>query len=647
MIKIRIIILLILGLFVETISLSQWQSKAAYKGSEGKLVYTSDSIGNRIPDFSYAGYKNGNAPISTIAVVDSVSPLEGDNTSNIQTAINRVALRPLDINGFRGAILMKAGRRYWVSGMLNLNVSGVVLRGVGDGSDSLTNTIIYAIGDSVAQPTIVLAGGGNLDPSNNNAWSGKVGSNVNITSDSVHVGDKTFQVANASSFSVGDNIIIYHPDTTPWKRAVNWGDIYAGSNPLPTDTGKNSYWDNANLLIKYNRFITAIDYVSNSITIDVPVFTTLVRSLSQSYIYKTDRAGIITNVGIENFRIDINNPYNQSSKNDGDERHHAQNGIWLGKIEDAWVRHCTVLHFVTSGIKTSIALRVTIDSCTAVDPISILDGQRRYNLDADNASQLILFSNCYASYARHAYAVNGTSTASGIVFYNCISEKSFNPSEGHRLWSQGLLYDNYKDMNRSDSPTDRALGLYNRGDMGSGHGWASVHSVAWNCNVGTAAIIIQQPPTAQSYGIGCIAGQVSGASPPAPFKRPQGYIEGTNVAGINPLSLYKAQLADRLSGTSGIGRTHIFLPHRIYLEQNYPNPFNPSTVIRYQIPTSSNVQLAISDCLGRDVSVLVNQIQSGGEHQVEWNAARYPSGVYFCRLKSNGLIETRKLILMK
>jgi hypothetical protein len=606
-----------------------WQSKIVRTGTTGKLEYTTDNEGNRIPDFSYAGYKNGASPIPMIAAVDTVSPVAGDNTTNIQAAINRVAARTLDGNGFRGALFMKGGR-YRVSGTILLNASGVVLRGAGEGSDSLTNTIIYATNDNANQPTVLIAGGGNSG-SGSSAWSGALTSNVNITSDTVHVGDRIFQVADASAFAVGDNIVIIHPKTTAWLRAISFGGV-------PNDT---VYWASQSLPITYNRFITAIN--GTTVTIDAPVFTTMVRSLSQSYVYKTNRSGILTKIGIENLRVDIMNPYNQSSTVDGDESHHAQDAIWLGKIEDAWVRHCTTLHFVQSGFKTSIATRVTIDSCSAIDPISIITGERRYNFNTYSASQLILFSNCYARYARHAYVSNGTSTVSGIVFYNCVSEGSFNASEGHRLWSQGMLYDNFRDFNTYVSSSSYVFGLYNRGDYGSGHGWAAVHSVAWNCTTGTSRMIIQKPPTGQNYAIGCF-GTATGAGP---FTGPQGYIEGTSTPGLNPSSLYKAQLAERLSPPTSVDRSESAISKDMYLNQNFPNPFNPTTNIEFRIANVGFVSLKVFDDLGREVATLVNETKSPGTYIAKWDASRFNSGVYFCRLQSGALMETKKLMLVK
>jgi len=618
-------------------SQTKWESQIVYYGPEGKLVYVADSLGNKIPDFSYAGYRNGNVPIPIIPVIDTVAPVPGDNTTNIQNAINRIKNKNLDSKGFRGALLMKAGC-YRVSGTIYLNGTGIVLRGEGEDSDTLKNTVIFATGDSITQPVVLVAGGGNSG-SNTSAWSGASTSNVNITSDTVYVGDRTFQIADASPFSVGDNIIIVQPKTMAWLRAVNFGGV-------PNDTGTTSYWANSDLTIKYNRFITAIN--GNTITIDAPVFYSLIKSLSQSYIYKTNRSGILTNIGIENLRVDINNPYNQSPAINGDERNHAQDAIWLGKIEDAWVKHCTTLHFVQSGFKTSIATRVTIDSCTALDPISIITGERRYNFNTYIASQLILFRSCYARYARHACVSNGTSTVSGIVFYNCTSDESENSSEGHRLWSQGLLYDNYKDINTNVSSNSYVLGLYNRGNYGSGHGWAAVNSVAWNCNTGLSNIIIQQPPTAQNYAIGCIGGNVTGTKPPAPFSCPNGYIEGTNTTGLSPASLYIAQLNERLGGTTKIETgNNMSFPVDFKLFQNYPNPFNPSTNISFEVSTGSYVILKVYDIMGHNVSTIVNGYKNKGKYTVNFDASKLASGVYFYLLRAGNFTQTRKMILMK
>jgi len=72
----------------------------------------------------------------------SISPIAGDNTANIQNAINQVAAMPLDANGFRGTVLLNAGI-YPCSNTITINVSGIVLRGVGSSTNG-TGTVLQA-----------------------------------------------------------------------------------------------------------------------------------------------------------------------------------------------------------------------------------------------------------------------------------------------------------------------------------------------------------------------------------------------------------------------------------------------------------------------------------------------------------------------
>ncbi len=89
------------------------------------------------------------------------------------------------------------------------------------------------------------------------------------------------------------------------------------------------------------------------------------------------------------------------------------------------------------------------------------------------------------------------------------------------------------------------------------------------------------------------------------------------------------------------------LPISFKLSQNYPNPFNPSTMISYQLPVISEVELSIFNLLGQKVVTLVSEKQAAGVYQVEWNAKAYASGVYYYRLSTDKFVETKKLILLR
>ena len=89
------------------------------------------------------------------------------------------------------------------------------------------------------------------------------------------------------------------------------------------------------------------------------------------------------------------------------------------------------------------------------------------------------------------------------------------------------------------------------------------------------------------------------------------------------------------------------IPVESSLKQNYPNPFNPSTTIRYELPKASHVTLTVYDLLGREVATLVNDVEEPGYKSVQWDASRFSSGVYFCRLTAGEFIQTRKLLLVR
>lgn len=89
------------------------------------------------------------------------------------------------------------------------------------------------------------------------------------------------------------------------------------------------------------------------------------------------------------------------------------------------------------------------------------------------------------------------------------------------------------------------------------------------------------------------------------------------------------------------------LPQKTQLLQNYPNPFNPATVITYNITTYDHVEVKVYDVVGREVATLVSAYQSPGSYELSWNAAEFPSGLYYYRLQTAGTTFMKKMIFMK
>ncbi len=96
----------------------------------------------------------------------------------------------------------------------------------------------------------------------------------------------------------------------------------------------------------------------------------------------------------------------------------------------------------------------------------------------------------------------------------------------------------------------------------------------------------------------------------------------------------------------------IQMPPTAFQLRNYPNPFNPETTISYTLPAAGMVSLEIFNSRGQLIRSLLKEEQPAGEHSLIWNGKgdsshSVASGLYLCRIASNGKQETRKLLLIK
>lgn len=88
-------------------------------------------------------------------------------------------------------------------------------------------------------------------------------------------------------------------------------------------------------------------------------------------------------------------------------------------------------------------------------------------------------------------------------------------------------------------------------------------------------------------------------------------------------------------------------PYSYSLAQNYPNPFNPVTSIKYSVAGKNLVSIKVFDILGREVSVLVNEVKDAGSYEMSFDASKLSSGVYFYSIRSGSFTETKKMLLVK
>ena len=89
------------------------------------------------------------------------------------------------------------------------------------------------------------------------------------------------------------------------------------------------------------------------------------------------------------------------------------------------------------------------------------------------------------------------------------------------------------------------------------------------------------------------------------------------------------------------------LVNEFKLYNNYPNPFNPSTKIKFNVPSISDVTIRIYDVLGNEIETLVNQEKTAGTYEVEFNSEGISSGIYLYKITAGDFTQTKMIILMK
>jgi hypothetical protein len=89
------------------------------------------------------------------------------------------------------------------------------------------------------------------------------------------------------------------------------------------------------------------------------------------------------------------------------------------------------------------------------------------------------------------------------------------------------------------------------------------------------------------------------------------------------------------------------LPEKYYLHQNYPNPFNPVTNIKFDVVNYGPVTINVYNSVGQLVSTIVNKTFAPGSYLVSWDGSNMASGVYFFELRTDNIVQTKKMMLLK
>jgi hypothetical protein len=489
---------------------SAWVKPAA----DGRLQYKTTDRGDRILDFSFAGYKGGGVALPDVPVKATVQPAGGgDDSAAIQAAIDQVAALPVE-NGFRGAVLLAPGV-FTCSKALNLVVSGIVLRGSGSGPQGTT---IRMTGPRHAAVVIGARRGREAGAAAGKAESGATDAgDTTVTSGYVPAGTTTFDVASAQGFAVGDRIALYRPTTAAWVHAMDM-------DTLNRD-GRAQTWIGSNRSEIMYRTITRV--AGNRLTVDIPLADSFDAKLLNPPGTRVSHAPVeprVTQVGVEHLHLQcpaLKIAYGQA----------PYSAVRIGG-DDCWVRDLFCEETMNSTVLAGN--RITMQEIVITHTYPNLGASKPTDFSLEGSENLI--DRCQVTGDNEYFVWTGSLEMGPNVILNSVFRGRGSRVQPHMRWSTGLLVDNC-------TVPDGGIDFMNRGVAGSGHGWTMGWAVAWNCVAND--YIIQAPPGVANWAIGCI-GERSLRARMFDEKPvlPEGIYDSHGVP-VAPQSLYLAQLAER------------------------------------------------------------------------------------------------------
>ena len=490
-------------------------SKWAYVDTPGHLAYGTLPKGERLLDFSTAGYMGGGVALPVVPVAQTVKPSGGtDDTAAIQAAIDTVSKMPLT-GGVRGAVLLAPGT-FQLAGSLTIAASGVVLRGSGSGS----NGTVLEVGGT-PRMVVSIAGTG--------SWT-ETGTAADITDDYVPSGASTVHVSSTAGLTPGTPVLVDRTITAAWIQFMGMAGMVRN--------GTAETWIAAGSVDHFDRTVTAVS--GSAVTLDAPIPDTFdvstwgagaPRATVRPYTF----TGRIEQVGLESVHLVAPKqtvPINQP----------IFGVLEMSAVENAWVSDVASDEFTTGIVVDGTAKWVTIAD-SSVARTAPIDADAGYPFQYSVDGQQVLVMRCTSSGDDvFSYATQDRANGPNVVL-DMTAAGTHTNLQPHQRWATGLLVDGVS------TPTG-GIALMNRGWDGSGHGWAIGFGVVWNSAADN--LLIEQPPGTENWSIGASGTQTTSGAPGGDGGlMPQGIIDSQGTA-VAPQSLYLAQLCQRL-GPQALG----------------------------------------------------------------------------------------------
>jgi hypothetical protein len=313
---------------------------------------------------------------------------------------------------------------------------------------------------------------------------------VRIADPYVPSGSAQLTLKDASRFKPGDFVCVKKTVNQQWIDDLGCGErlrhIRGGKEGM-----KKRPWKPEAYQFRHIRRVTQVR--ANTITLDVMLPQSFATEHGGGEVYKVNVDKIASQCGVESLRIVSNYDKTVRDKSKSSNFVNFRNGITVSACRDGWVRDCTVLHVSLAAVQVGKNTRhVTVRDCKSLKPVGPRRGGNRYAFQNAGGS-LHLFYNCYSEDGRHDFA-GGSRNMGPFAFVKCTAVRG-GQSEPHHRWGCGFLFD-------SVTTRDGVLAAINRGDSGSGHGWAAANTVIWNASAKNVVVFDPETEGENNFAIG-------------------------------------------------------------------------------------------------------------------------------------------------
>lgn len=408
-------------------------------------------------DFSYAGYGAG-SPLPRVKAALRVMASGGDDTARIQHALDVVAQKSADAEGFRGAVVLGPGR-FHVAGKLELRASGVVFRGAG-----IDRTTIMAEG---VDRRALIEMGARTAPATSTA--------IAVREDA-EAGSRRLILASVEGIRIGQRVVVVRPSTAEWIDPLGMTHLPGNFASLRLD------WKPGSRNLLWDRTVVAVDAGSQSIDLDAPITMALEKRWGGGTVAAVAEQDPVEKIGIEDLTLESN--FDASHPFDEE---HAWIAVQMDHMEDGWVRNVAARHFVSSAVRVNArGRRITIVDCQSLAPVAEKGGYRRQSFVVDG--QQVLVARCLGEEGMNDFT-SGMMASGPNVFLDCTARHALGASGSFESLSAGVLYEQVK-------VPDAKLQLILDFDRAQGAGWTAANSLIWNSEAQSLDAL--GPPGAQN-----------------------------------------------------------------------------------------------------------------------------------------------------